>query len=285
MVLARALQAWLKTKPLPDALQTGEKIGRILYRIAKTRRRRTLDNLALAFPEKLPDEREQIAKGVFESFARSSVDFLLADDRSPQEALANIDVTGLEHVQAAKAAGKGALLITGHIGNWERLAAYMSYSGYTLHVVTRDADDHGFNEIVNKIRRGPGTTVIPRGDAARPILQRLKENEFVGILPDQNSHEAFIPFFGHPAGTVLGPGVIHARTNCPVICGYCVYIGDGRYRAVFTPPLEPLPGYETKGEGLMRAVNAWLESVIREYPDQWLWMHDRWRNARKKGLL
>ena len=66
---------------------------------------------------------------------------------------------------------------------------------------------------------------------------------------------------------------------------YCAYMGDGRYKIVFCDPLEPLEGYETKGEGLLRAINAWLESVILAYPEQWLWFHDRWRNAREAGLL
>jgi KDO2-lipid IV(A) lauroyltransferase len=158
-------------------------------------------------------------------------------------------------------------------------------NGYKLAVVARDTDDRGLNRMVNELRERWGTEVIARGDAVRPILTRLKRNEFVGILPDQNSTEIFIPFFGKPAGTVLGPGVISERTGAPVICCWCPRVGVGRYKFLIEPPLVSQPGYETRGEGMMRAINASLEGVVRRYPDQWLWFHDRWKSARRRGLL
>ncbi|MCG9896062.1 MAG: lysophospholipid acyltransferase family protein, partial [Fimbriimonadaceae bacterium] len=194
-------------------------------------------------------------------------------------------VEGFHHVEQALAQGRGALMITGHFGNWERISAWLSHRGVPLSVVARDANQAEINDLINSLRQGPGTRVIPRGNAARPILERLRANELIGILPDQNSQEIYIPFFGHPAGTVLGPGVLAERSGAPVIPVACVRVGVGRYRIRFDDPLVPEPVEGPRGEGTMRAIHAWLESVIREHPEQWLWLHDRWRSARREGLL
>ncbi|MFM9874718.1 MAG: lysophospholipid acyltransferase family protein [Fimbriimonadaceae bacterium] len=263
----------------------GEKYGRIMWRFAGKRRKRTIDNLKLAFPEKSQSEIEKIGQGVFIHFGRISTDFLAGAHRSQQEFEDSTTIIGREYLDSALAAGKGVLLITGHYGNWERASAWSSLVGYKLNVIARDADDQGVNTIVNDLRRKPGTTVIPRGQAARQVLQKLRANEIVGILPDQNASDIFIPFFGHPAGTALGPGVFHQRTGATIVPVVCVYDSTNHYTLTFFPPLEPILPEDTPGEGLMRAIHTWLEERIREHPDQWLWMHDRWRNARRKGLL
>ena len=280
----RRLQASLMRKSPERAELQGAKIGRLLMKFGKSRRNRALANLELAFPDKTPAEREEIARKTFEHFGMITCDFLQIPKRSMEEFNATVEVVGYEHLDNALALGHGCIFITGHFGNWERASTWMSTHGYKLNVVARDADDTGVNAIVNELRTKTGTQVLSRGAAARPILEALKRNELVGILPDQNADEIFIPFFGKPAGTVLGPGVIHKRTGAPVVPGYAIRIGPGRYRFEVHPPLVPVEGYDVK-EGMMRAIHASLEGVIRKYPEQYLWFHDRWRNARKRGLL
>ena len=265
--------------------QLGERYGRLMWRFAKKRRQRTIDNLKLAFPEKPQSEIETIAKNVFVHFGRTSTDFLAGAYRTIHDFESTTEIIGREYLDQAMANGKGTLLITGHFGNWERASAWMSLVGYPLNVIARDADDKGVNSIVNDLRRKPGTKVIARGQAARQVLQKLKANEIVGIIPDQNASDIFIPFFGHPAGTALGAGVFHTRTHATIVPVVCVYNSTNNYTMTFYPPLEPITPEETPGEGLMRAIHIWLEERIREHPEQWLWMHDRWRNARRKGLL
>lgn len=277
-------QKYLVRKRPQKAEEIGARLGRILFKCSRKHRERAISNLALAFPDMPLAEREQLAKRTFEHFGRVTADFLLIEDRSLDDLKASLEVDGLEHIHEALSHGKGAIMITGHFGNWERMSAYVSALGYKISVIARDTADTGLNQKVNKLRAFSGTNVISRGNATRPILERLKANEMVGILPDQNSDEIFIPFFDHPAGTVLGPGVIHERTGAPVICGWCVWVGPGKYKFWIDPPLEVMPG-DVKGEGTMRAIHASLERVIREYPEQWLWFHDRWKNARKRGLL
>ncbi|MBL8068488.1 MAG: lysophospholipid acyltransferase family protein [Armatimonadetes bacterium] len=265
--------------------QMGRRYGQLMWSFAGKRRQRTRENLRLAFPNRDSREIEQIARGVFIHFGRTSMDFLAGANRTKEEIEATTHIQGLEHLDAALAKGKGALLITGHLGNWERVSAWLSLSGYPLNVIARDADDEGVNSIVNEIRKRPGTKVISRGQAARQVLLKLRGNEIVGILPDQNASDIFIPFFGVPAGTALGPGVFQSRTQATVVPVACVYNATNRYTMTFYPPLEPHQPETSPGEGLMRAINAWLEDRIRETPEQWLWMHDRWRNARRKGLI
>lgn len=281
-----ALQANLVNKTPEQAEETGRRLGLLLMRFSKKHRERCLSNLALAFPEMPQVERAQLTKKVFEHFGRAFADFLVSMRMETEPFLDTMEVEGFEHVDAALERGKGVLIITGHIGNWERSGRLISLRGYPLSVVIRTANDPIVDQVVNSLRSGPGTQVIPRGAAARPILTKLKANELVAILPDQNSDEAFLPFFGQPAGTVLGPGVIHKRTGCAVIPLVCVRKGPMRYHMSFGPPLEPehVEG-GVAGEGMMRAINTFLEATIRQYPDQWLWFHDRWRSARRKQLL
>lgn len=263
----------------------GERYGALMWMFAGKRRQRTLDNLKLALPEIDAAQRERIARGVFLHFGRTSLDFLAGANRTKEEIEATTEIHGIEHMDRALAQGKGVLLITGHLGNWERASAWLSLSGYPVNVIARDADDEGVNSIVNEIRRRPGTQVISRGQAARQVLLKLRANQIVGILPDQNASDIFLPFFGVPAGTALGPGVFQSRTQATIVPVACVYNSTNRYSMTFYPPLLPIEPETTAGEGVLRAINAWLEDRIRENPEQWLWMHDRWRNARRKGLI
>jgi len=272
-------------KTVEQAERSGAGWGRALFRVSKKHRNRALSNLAMVFPEMPEDERRKLAIRVFEHFGRMTGDFLAGMNRTKEELNASMTVVGLEHLETALAKGKGVLLVTGHFGNWERVGAWMSFNGYKLNVVTRAANDPTIEELVTKLRSGPGTGIIPRGNAARPILECLKRNEAVGILADQNTDDHFLTFFGKAAGTQLGPAVLSERAGAPVIPGYCVWLSPGKYRMVFEEPLEPTPGFDIKGQGMMQSVLFYLERVIREHPEQWLWFHDRWRSARQRGLL
>lgn len=281
----KRIQRWLRGKPYLEALRKGESIGRFIWRVAKRRREVGERNLRMAFPHMSAEEARETCRRVFENFGRSSADFLIGLDRTREQIEETTTIEGVEHLDAALAKGKGAILLTAHFGNWERVAAWMVLAGYKLSVIARDADAQGVNQLVNELREGPGTEVISRGRAARASIEKLRRNEIVGILPDQNAKEVFIPFFGKPAGTVLGPGVLSERTGAVVQPVFCHYVGEGRYHIRFLPHVVADAGYSTKGEGMMRAINRLLEEVIREHPDQWLWFHDRWRYARRKGLL
>jgi KDO2-lipid IV(A) lauroyltransferase len=128
--------------------------------------------------------------------------------------------------------------------------------------------------------------MLSRGNAMRAILEALKKNRSVALLADQNSQEATIRFFGKPCGTVLGPAVLHLRTGAPIVLSFSPRIGPGRYRMITDEPLD-FTGQDPKPspEEIMQRIHDRYEEVIRQYPEQWLWFHDRWKSARQRGLL
>lgn len=278
-------QRWCVARSEDQAARAGALVGRLAFRLSKKHRERALSNLALAFPELSEDERRSLALRVFEHFGRNAADFLRGELRSDEEALRTTTTAGKEHLDEAFALGRGVLVITGHLGNWERAARWFSASGFPLSVVARDANDSELNELVLRLRRNAGAEVIPRGNAARPILARLKARGIVAILPDQNSDEAFLPFFGHPAGTALGPAVLHLRTGAPLLPFACISTGVGRQHLEFLPARVYDRASGIRPERIMEDLNRDLESLIRRWPEQYLWFHDRWKSARRKGLL
>lgn len=279
------LQRWLARRPPEQAERFGERVGLAWFWLSRKHRSRALANLDLAFPEWSPQERRRVAREAFLHFGRSLADFLLAPRRSPEDLERSMSVSGRELLDEAYGRGRGVILVTGHLGNWERMSVWLAQHGYPMNVVFREARSDRLNRLVEEARTRSGVKAIPRGSAARPILEALRRGELVGILPDQNEDEAFVRFFGHPAGTTLGPGVIAERTGAPVVPCVCFREGPQRFAMRFEEPLRPCEGHAVKGEGMMQAIHDWLERTIRERPEQWLWMHDRWRSARLKGLL
>jgi KDO2-lipid IV(A) lauroyltransferase len=266
------------------AERRGEMFGELAFRALKSRRLRTVSNLELAFPEWSDQRRLETARKVFRHFGLITADFMRTPLRTNEELLANMEIEGFEHYEAAAAVGKGIIACTAHLGNWERFGHWLIATGRKISVVARDANQGAIQERVSKIRDLTGVLVLSRGDSARPILVKLKRQEIVGILPDQNSDESYVPFFGKPCGTVLGPAVLHQRTGAVLLPAYCVRTGPGKYKVILREPIDIENAIKDPVE-IMAQINAVLESVIREYPEQWLWMHDRWKNARKKNLF
>jgi KDO2-lipid IV(A) lauroyltransferase len=283
MAVARVFQ--LLPKKSIDPM--GRRLGRLIMRLSGKYRRRTLKNLRLAFPDWPEQKVQSTARGVFEHFGKTLARFFGGGKESKEEIIASVDMNGLDLVDEALAQGKGILAITAHFGNWERMAEVFAARGYKISVVARDANEERTTKIVNDVRKGRGIEVFSRGKAARELLRRLRSNEVVGILTDQNTREILVPFFGIPAGTNEGPAVIHMITGTPLFTAFAVEQADGRYR-VDAEPLEipPLTGNrEVDVMTIMTLVNQRIESTVRANPEQWLWMHDRWRWAREKGIL
>ena len=265
----------------------GKWLGRRIMGISRKYRERTIKNLRLAFPE-WPEERIQsTAVAVFEHFGKTLARFFGGGKETTDEIIASVDMQGLDLVDQALERGKGILAITAHYGNWERMAEAFAARGYKISVVARDANEIRTTQIVNDVRKGRGIEVFSRGKAARELLRRLRSNEVVGILTDQNTREILVPFFGIPAGTNEGPAVLHLLTGTALFTAFAAEQPDGTY-VVKAEPLEipPLTGdREADVLAIMTRVNERIENAVREHPEQWLWMHDRWRWAREKGLL
>lgn len=263
----------------------GNVLGSLFYHASRRYRTTALRNLHEAFPEKTEREIQTIAKNVFRHFARGGFEFFHLLSLKPSTIDKMIDIEGLEIIDGALKEGKGCIIITAHYGNWELLARKFVLMGYTASVIARDSDDPGTTGIATRIRESGGYTVFDKDQPLMGAFRALRRNEILGILPDQNELRGgiFVDFFGRPASTATGPAVFALRSGAPVIPVFAPRMPDGRYKGIVYPRLEFTPsGDEDKDiYDLMVLINQAIEREIRRYPDQWLWLHDRWKLTHK----
>ncbi len=270
----------LRVMPWGMARFLGRGLGTLLYHAFKRYRKVAHKNLTLIYsPEKSEKEITGMAKAVFRHFGQLATEFVKLPILDKQAVDALVTVEGEENLKQALSEGRGVLIMTGHFGNWEMMARWFTTHGYPLNVVARDARVKNASKLLEETRRGSGANVLLRGNSARGVLQHLKLNELIGILPDQNAIDVFVPFMGYPTGTVDGPAVFHLKTQAPLVFSWCVRMPDNRYHITFEPPVVIPPSSDKQADivQIMTLVNARLEAQIRRYPTQWLWLHDRWK--------
>jgi KDO2-lipid IV(A) lauroyltransferase len=279
-VALRLLLGPIRAMPWSVACGFGHGLGAVLYRVLGRYRRVAHKNLTLVYgKEKSPGDIAQMARAVFRHFGATAVEFVKLPQLGRAEVDALIEVEGEENLCRALEMGNGVLLITGHIGQWEIMARWLTTHHYPLNVIARDARDPEATKLLTETRVGSGANVLYRGGSARAILQRLKKGEIVAILPDQNATDVIVPFLGFPTGTADGPAALHLKTQAALLFSWCVRLPDNRFRLSFEPP-EIVPPAENKQasiERIMTLINARLETQVRRYPTQWLWLHDRWK--------
>jgi KDO2-lipid IV(A) lauroyltransferase len=274
--------ASLEWLPLPLANRLALVYARLLDMGVPRLRRIALRNLSFARPDLSAQERRRIADGVFRSIARLLVSFSRFPRMKPEDLGKRIRCEGMEHVQKAKECGKGVLFATAHLGNWELSAFAYAWLAEPMQVVVRPLDNPLLDRIVEQRRGMSGNRLIEKRDFARSILTALRENQAVGVLTDQNSsieNGVFVNFFGIPACAGTGLARLAARSGAAVIPGFAIWSEEEkRYVLHFDPPIS-ISG--EAGEDT-QAIQRHLESVIRCYPDQWLWIHRRWK-TRPRG--
>jgi KDO2-lipid IV(A) lauroyltransferase len=282
-LLAQAVTQSLAIVPRSAAEKLARLYTRLLDLAIPRLRRSAMRNLALAFPERSANEHAAIVDEVFRNIAR----VLVALAKFPQLTKTNIHdwirYEGYEHFERALELGKGVLFATAHLGNWELSAFSHALMSRPMHIVVRPLDNPRIDALVSRRRAASGNHLIGKKDFARSILQALKANEAVGILVDQNaglSDGVFIDFFGVRACAGAGFAKIAAHSGATVIPGFALWSEqEQKYILRFYPPL-PVSG---DAEQDTQALHSQLESVIREYPGQWLWLHRRWK-TRPPGM-
>jgi KDO2-lipid IV(A) lauroyltransferase len=275
--LALAVLKSLEWSPRPVAESLARGYTRLLDRALPRLRRVAGRNLSMALPELGQARHREIIDGVFQSIAR----LLVAFARFPSIRRDNLDrwirFEGYEHVKAAQKAGRGVLFATAHLGNWELSAYAYGLFAAPMNVIARPLDNPLINDLVEGRRALSGNRIVLKQDFARVILKALAANEGVGILIDQNAAldtGVFVDFFGIPASANTGFAKLAARSGAAVIPGFALWsAAEHRYVLRFYPPV-PVTGDAACDTA---AVQARLEAVIREYPDQWLWIHRRWK--------
>lgn len=280
------LRAFFLCFPKSKLETVGHGLGTLIYHLSKRYRTDAYRTLKTALPNLSNEEAVTLCKKNFQHFGLIAIDILSNYRIKQQELEKSIEIEGIHHLDNALKKCKGVLLVTGHFGHWERMNSLLAMRNYPLSVIVRKPNDPKLTELLEKIRQLFNIDVIYKGNAIKSIFKKLSQNQIVGILADQNSADGFITFFNQPCGTDLGPGVIHARTQCAVLTAWCKRIGPFKYLLTIEPEIENLPSKEEKkGLALMQIYNERLENQIRQAPEQWLWFHDRWKYTRLKGLI
>lgn len=276
------LRTLFRIPPARWADRLGRGLGR-LYRLVDSRRRKLVArNLAFAFPEKDAADAERLSREVFAHFGGLAADLLRSETEPVSSLLARVEVVGIEHARKAAASGRGVFFATPHLGNWEWAALVTGANGIPVTVVARPLDNPLLDARLTAMRERTGNRVISKRDAARALLKTLRAGGLVGILPDQRAHPpdaVVVPFFGRPASTTTSIARLAAKTGALLLPAVCLRTGPGRYRFTFVEAMDvaSLPPEEQAVEPLTARVTALVERQVREAPEQWLWLHDRWR--------
>ena len=271
----------LMPRPLSRAFAIG--IGQVVYLLHFRLRQVGMRNLAMVFPEKTVAERGRILRGVFTSLGRQLAELC----QFPKYTAQNIDEVvaydGLENYERAYAGGKGVLFLTAHFGGWELSAFAHSLHGHWLHVVMRPMDNEYLDCLLQRYRSMHGNKPVAKDDFVRGLLAAMKAGETVGILMDTNMtppQGIFVDFFGIPACTASGLARIALRTDAAVVPGFTIWDPVlGKYRLRFDPALQLIRTGHLEADiaANTQMFTKVIEDYVRKYPDQWLWVHRRWK--------
>jgi KDO2-lipid IV(A) lauroyltransferase len=280
--LARSLLFFFGALPLSIAIPIGQILACLGQWFPKLRRTGER-NLRLAFPELSETERRKLLRACFENLGRLLAVFSRFPKANPERLQRVIDCEGLEHLQAARKNGRGVILFTGHVGAWELSSFALSLFGYPLSFLVRPIDNPKIEALVERARTRLGNRTIDKRSAAREMLQLLKAGGTLGILVDLNTQERegiFVDFFGVPASTTFMVAKLALRTNGTVLPVFAPWDNDRR-RFILKID-EPLVIDRTGDEQedvrcLTQSITGVVEKYVRRYPDQWLWIHRRWK--------
>lgn len=278
--------------PRSLARALGAAIGGLAYAVLGRLRRVGLRNLELAFPKKSAGERERILREEYRNLGWLLAEFCLMPDYTADRASGFIRYEGLENYLRARDRGKGVLVLTGHLGAWELSSFYHSLMGYPMGMVIRRLDNPLVDRFVNRIRCLHGNRVIHKDDFARGLIASMRAGETVGILMDTNMtppQGVFVPYFGVEACTASGMARVAAKTGAAVVPGFLLWEqSEQRYVLHFGEELPVVCTGDGEGDALTNtaAFTAVIERYVRQYPQQWLWMHRRWktRPAGEEGI-
>ena len=282
-LLLRYVIAALDVFTYDFARRVGKLIGRIMYALDGKHRRIAVKNSERAegMPKR-PRDIHRLVRRVYEHFAVGAIETLLIPRMMLRGDLDRVvKLENFDLLDAALARGRGAIVVLAHMGNWEVAGLAVSRKGYDLSSIARPIENPFLNAYVNRLRRSTGQEIIPKQRAVRSMAESLKANKILAILADQNARKngIFVPFFGRPASTVRSPALMALKYGAPLFAVNLYRSGRNEYRCVMSPEV-PIPkglDREKAIEKITADVTARLEGFIREHPEQWMWLHARWK--------
>jgi Kdo2-lipid IVA lauroyltransferase/acyltransferase len=285
---AAIVQALVRPLPRRWTLALGRALGRLLADLDPRHVAIAAENLRQAFPHWDEPRRLRTARAVYAHFGQTLLDILWMA-RQPRERLLSLIVEeGRENADRVRADGRGVVYVTGHFGNWEFYGVAFGWLGEPVGVVARPLDNPTLEARLTAFRTRSGNTVISKRRALQDILRLLRQGAGVAILVDQNVQEQdgiFVEFFGRPAATTTVAAALAVKTGCALLPVHCEARPDGRYTFVYGPPLEWTATGNRQDDiaRLTQALTTVIEGWVRERPEQWLWMHRRWKTQPRPG--
>jgi KDO2-lipid IV(A) lauroyltransferase len=259
------------------AQRLGAWIGALFYLIKSEHRRLSIEHLGIAFPELALDQRRALARASFRHFGASAGELLHVRAQPPAAACRHVRVEGFEEIERQRQLRRPILVLTAHIGNWELISTANHSHGLGLAAIARQLGDQDLHRFSVELRAHLGSETIARGSssASRQLLRVLRGGGALAMLIDQDidTEGVFVPFFGHLAHTPVAAAQIALRLRAAVVPTFAKRCADGSHLIRFHPALD-LPADPTRATALMTAV---IEEQIRQRPEQWVWLHQRWK--------
>lgn len=279
-ILFRFVVAILSRLPRPIQRALARLLGRIGFTFASRRRRIALENVAAALPELNNAQKRRLVLDSLTSLAMTAFEFV-SMPRQKGRLLERVEVEGEENLPALLNSPQGAILLVAHLGNWEMGGAVLVERGLKLNVIAQTQQVDFAEELIQFIRKTMGMRVIPKKRALIESVRVLRRGEALAMLIDQHNKRdgLSVTFFGRSAWTVASPAVLSLRTGCPVFPAFLVRNKDGTFRGHLDAPIHPEPtgNFDEDTLRLTQQYTDIVEKYIRRYPNQWMWVHRRWR--------
>jgi len=287
-LLLKAFSFFISLLPEGMALWMGREFGRLGYHLDNEHREVALQNLRTAYGrEKSEAELRTIAKTTFQNLGMMAVEFFRIPRTDVEAFKKKVLVEGLDQAMELLKKERGILLLLSHFGNWELMGLMSKVLGNPIIVIAKPVKNNRWiDQFITEIRQEAGLEVIPPEKASRKVIRALSENRAVGILIDQRakrSEGVWADFFGRKAPTTPGLALLALKTGAPVLPVFMVRNGLQKHRLLIKEPLELIHTGNVKKdvEANTQLINHTLESMIRQYPDQWFWVHRRWERKPK----
>jgi len=277
--LLLVLSAIGRRVPLRLGRAFGRVLGTLAWHVVRRERAKALRNLAIAFPEESEEFRQRTARAMFRHLGMSLFEITWLPNVNAANRHETTDVEGMERLLEVMDSGRGVVIFTAHCGNWEWLSYITGTFGRPVAVLQRERNEPEMNRYITAVRAGANVRTIDRGSpgSAREMIAAVRSGGILAFVLDQNirTESVKVPFFGRPALTPIGPAKFAIRTEAVVAAAFIERGTDGRHHARF---LEPIFCKRTDDPVELTArMNQWTEEQIRRAPEQWVWMHDRWR--------
>jgi len=287
-LILKSLGLFVNLLPERFALWVGGLMGKMSYYFDREHRKVAHENLRLAFGEKKSErEMKAIAKKCFQNLGMMATEFFQISRMDMEAFKRKVSVEGLEETLKVLGQKKGILLLLSHFGNWELMGFMSKVIRSPIMVIAKPVKRNPWvGRWVLKIREDAGLEVIPPVHAGRKVIKALSQNRLVGILIDQRAKRSegiMVDFFGKEAPTTPGLAALAMKSGAPVVPVFMIRNGSQKHRLVIQKPLELIHTGNKKQdvEANTRLFNRTLESMIREYPDQWFWVHRRWERKKR----